>query len=499
MKTKLLSYISKLHVLRSLKVRIFVIILLVGIIPTLVLRHTILDSYKNRAIDVSITDIQNQCKIIANHLINYNYLSDSSSDVIDAELFMLSDLYDGRVIIIDKSCRIVRDTYGISEGKTMISEEVMKCFKGESTSHYDDDNMYIEITTPIIDTITLSDEDSDDKSTESVIKGVMLTSVSADNIQTNLEILSSRATVMQLLAVILLLAVAWGLSQILVKPFERVTTAISEIKDSLNSEPISVPDYVETEHIVSAFNDLLGRMRAVDESRQEFVSNVSHELKTPITSMKVLADSLLAQEDVPVEIYQDFMVDIAEEIDRENKIITDLLSLVRMDRRASDMNIESILLNDLLERLLKRLRPIAKQRNIDVLFESVREVYVEADEVKLSLALSNLIENAIKYNVEYGYVKVTCDADHQFASITIEDNGIGIPEEAQEHVFERFYRVDKSHSTQIGGNGLGLAITRNAILMHRGSIRLESTEGKGTTFFVRIPLIYLTSQEGKGS
>ncbi|MCR4690618.1 MAG: cell wall metabolism sensor histidine kinase WalK [Lachnospiraceae bacterium] len=473
-------------------------ILLVGIIPAVILRYTILQTYMNRAVNVRMTDIQNQCKILANHLINYNYLADNTSDVINAELGMLSDLYDGRVIIIDQSCRIIKDTYGISEGKTMISEEVMKCLKGESTAHYDEENYYIEITTPIVDTLVKQDPLYDeDESQETVVKGVMLTSVSADNIQTNLDILRSRATVMQMLAAILLLAIAWVVSQLLVKPFDRVTTAISEVKDGFNTEQISVPDYIETEHIISAFNDLLGRMKAVDESRQEFVSNVSHELKTPITSMKVLADSLLMQEDVPVELYKEFMVDIADEIDRENKIITDLLSLVRMDKRASDLNIESILLNDLLERLMKRLRPIAKQRNIDVLFESVREVKLEADEVKLTLALSNLIENAIKYNVEYGYVKVTCDADHQFALITVEDNGIGIPPEAQEHIFERFYRVDKSHSKDIGGNGLGLAIARNAILMHRGSVQLESEEGKGTKFFVKIPLIYIKRQEGK--
>ena len=92
--------------------------------------------------------------------------------------------------------------------------------------------------------------------------------------------------------------------------------------------------------------------------------------------------------------------------------------------------------------ILKRLRPIAKQRNIDVLYESAREVFAEIDEVKLTLAISNLVENAIKYNKEYGYVKVSLDADHQFATIMVEDNGIGIPEEAQEHIFERFYRVD---------------------------------------------------------
>ena len=219
---------------------------------------------------------------------------------------------------------------------------------------------------------------------------------------------------------------------------------------------------------------------------------MSHELKTPITSMKVLADSLISQENVPIELYKEFMTDIAEEIERENKIITDLLSLVKMDKTSANLNIENRNLNELIELILKRLRPIAKQRNIDVLYESAREVFAEIDEVKLTLAISNLVENAIKYNKEYGYVKVSLDADHQFATIMVEDNGIGIPEEAQEHIFERFYRVDKSHSREIGGTGLGLAIARNAILLHRGSIKIDSEEGQGTVFTVKIPIIYVS-------
>ena len=208
--------------------------------------------------------------------------------------------------------------------------------------------------------------------------------------------------------------------------------------------------------------------------------------------MKVLADSLISQEDVPIELYKEFMTDIAEEIESENKIITDLLSLVKMDKTSANLNIENRNLNELIELILKRLRPIAKQRNIDVLYESAREVFAEIDEVKLTLAISNLVENAIKYNKEYGYVKVSLDADHQFATIMVEDNGIGIPEEAQEHIFERFYRVDKSHSREIGGTGLGLAIARNAILLHRGSIKIDSEEGQGTVFTVKIPIIYVS-------
>ena len=228
-----------------------------------------------------------------------------------------------------------------------------------------------------------------------------------------------------------------------------------------------------------------------EDSRQEFVSNVSHELKTPITSMKVLADSLLAQEDVPNELYKEFMTDIAEEIDRENKIISDLLSLVKMDKRSSDVNIQETNINQLIELIIKRLRPIAATRDINLVLESFKPVMAEVDETKLSLALSNLIENGIKYNQESGWVHISLNVDNKYFYVKVEDSGIGIPQEDQENIFERFYRVDKSHSREIGGTGLGLAITRSAVLMHHGAIKVYSKEGEGTTFTVRIPLKYV--------
>jgi len=126
-----------------------------------------------------------------------------------------------------------------------------------------------------------------------------------------------------------------------------------------------------------------------------------------------------------------------------------------------------------------------------VVFESNREVIAEVDEVKLTLAISNLVENAIKYNKEHGWVKVTLDADHQYFMIEVSDSGVGIPEESVAQIYERFYRVDKSHSREIGGTGLGLAITKNAVLMHRGSITVTSKEGEGTTFLVKMPLNYI--------
>lgn len=501
MKTKLKKLFYKSKILKSLKARIFFLMMLIGIIPTMFLRYGILQNYEQRAVEVKISDVQTQYKILADHLITYNYLQNTDSEVINAELEQISNLYDGRVIIIDKNFNIIKDTYGLSEGRTMISEEVMECFHGKTISNYDDRNHYIEMTTPIVITSTTSSTEAmesagQEKKTTAApeevnnVEGVMLTSLSTDSIETTIEILSRNALILQVLMFVLLVALALTMSNLLVKPFERVTSAISEVKDGFQTENISVPDYLETEHIITAFNELLGRMRVLDESRQEFVSNVSHELKTPLTSMKVLADSLNAQEDVPIELYQEFMQDIADEIDRENTIINDLLSLVKMDKTHADLNIDVKDINELIELILKRLRPIAKQRDIDVIYESMREVTGEVDEVKLTLAITNLVENAIKYNEEHGYVRVTLDADHQFFTITVEDNGIGIPQEAQEHIFERFYRVDKSHSREIGGTGLGLAITRNVILMHRGSIKVDSELEVGTVFLVKIPLTY---------
>ena len=126
-----------------------------------------------------------------------------------------------------------------------------------------------------------------------------------------------------------------------------------------------------------------------------------------------------------------------------------------------------------------------------LIFESIREVTADVDEMKLSLAITNLVENAIKYNMEEGWVRVTLDADHKFFYLKVQDSGIGIPEDVQDRIFERFYRVDKARSRETGGSGLGLAITRNVVLMHKGAIKLSSKEGEGSTFTLRIPLNYI--------
>lgn len=487
--------LGKMKAVRSLRVRLFLIIMIVGMIPGFLIHFGIMERYMDNAVNIRSNEVQTQVRIIADHLLTYNYMHDNSNDVVNAELAQLSNLYDGRVLIIDSNFKIIKDTYGISEGKTIISEPIIKCCKGSGISSRVTENNYIEIIVPIEEKITNDAAKSTNASpgTATRIVGVMLTSVSMESIIASYEYLEGRAFIIEILSAVILFGIAYFLSRSLLKPFEKITEAINEVKNGFTDEEIHVTEYVETEHIGDAFNQMMGRMKVLDDSRQEFVSNVSHELKTPLASMKVLADSLLAQEEVPNELYREFMTDIAAEIDRENKIITDLLSLVKMTRTSADMNVEPMDINAILELMLKRLGPIAARANVKLVFESRRKVSAEIDEVKMTLAFSNLVENAIKYNVDGGWVKVILDADHQYFTVEVSDSGIGIPQESMEHIYERFYRVDKSHSREIGGTGLGLAITRNVILMHRGSINVKSEEGKGTTFIVKIPLSYIAS------
>lgn len=461
--------------LKSLKFRIFLLIILFGIAPTFLLRTGILSVYEKRAVNTRTVDITSQAKLLASQIVANNYLQDTSSKNITTQLDQLSTIYDGRVMLIDSSFTIVKDTYALDEQKTILAEEVMQAYNGETVQKYDADNHYIEMTFPM-----------HDESGKNVI-GVMLVSVSTDSIAATLAILKQYALMIQFLVAVIVVIAGFAVSTALVRPFRRLTKSIKDVQDGYEADFISVNSYSETETMSAACDEMLRRLQTLDESRQEFVSNVSHELKTPLTSMKVLADSLMGQEDIPVELYREFMTDIGAEIDRENKIINDLLSLVKMDKSAGNINITSVQINELLERIMKRLRPIAQKQNVELVMESFRPVVAEVDEVKLTLALTNLIENAIKYNNPDGWVHVSLNADHQNFFVTVEDNGIGIPKEAQNRIFERFYRVDKSHSREIGGTGLGLSIVKHGVKTLNGRLWLNSEPGQGTEIIMEFP------------
>ena len=428
------------------------LVALAGIVPVLIMRGVFLSSYEKCAVRVRTAEIQNQCTILSNQLSSSGYLTGDISEVMRTELVQLSNIYSGRVMVIDGAFKIQEDTYDMDKGKTIVSGNVIRCFQDKGTSEYNRKNRYIEVTAPII-------------GKDDAVVGVLLVSAPTDSVLDSLEILRNKADVVALatILVIMMIAVLAGIAML--KPFRRITESISAVTEGYDDNYLHENTYTETIELSEAFNKMSGRMKTLDDSKNEFVSNVSHELKTPLTSMKVLADSLLLQEDAPVELYKEFMGDMSEEIERENKMV---------------------------EKILKRLRPIAATRNIELVYESIRPVTAEVDEMKISLAISNLVENAIKYNKDNGWVHVTLNADHKNCYIEVADSGIGIPAEAQEHIFERFYRVDKSHSREIGGTGLGLAIARSAVVMHRGAIKVFSQPSEGTTFTVRIPLNYVS-------
>ena len=475
-----------LDFLKSLKFRFIILITAVIVIPGVLLCFGILNSYESRAVSIRESEVLSQAKILANQIATSDYLENGGADSqeLKAKVDMLTTIYDGRVMVVDDEFKIITDTYNLDDNKIIISKEVVKSFAGAETVNYDSENHYIELSIPITN--------PDDEKSEVI--GAMVVSVSTDNIVLNLVYLSQIAIIIEVIlaAVALFLGIFCTIKML--KPFNKLSSGIEDIKTGYSEYNLEINDCTETRKICEDINSMLSSMKVMDDSRQEFVSNVSHELKTPLTSMKVLADSINSMGDeAPKELYQEFMGDITNEIERETKIINDLLSLVKMDKSSADLNIESVNINELIEQILKRLQPIAEKQQVEVVLESFRPVTAEVDEVKLSLAITNLVENAIKYNKNDGerWVHVSLNADHQYFYLKVEDSGMGIPEESLEHIYERFYRVDKSHSREIGGTGLGLAITRNSILMHRGAIKVHSMLGEGTTFDVRVPLNYI--------
>ncbi len=468
---------DKLRKILSLKVSIFLIFLCIFFITYYSIDRIIIYGFLRKSMDETVTQVKWQSNILASDILAMDFLKNPDSDAADVEIQQMAYAYSARILIINSDYIIVKDNYIFDEGKTIITEDVINAFKGKSHSHINYKSSSAVITTPIIDDT-------------GKISGVIKVSISGyATIQT--------INYMKRISIAVMIALLLVFSGILVFVIYKLTSPAKDMKEAILSlsdgdknARIKKQTIKEYKDIGDAVNVLLDRLESIDGSRDEFVSNVSHELKTPMTSMKVLADSLLATENAPIEMYKEFMQDIAEEIDRENEIIGDLLNLVRTDGERAVLNIETVDVNELMEVVLKRLKPIALKNNIEIIFESMRPVTASIDRVKFIIVLTNIIENAIKYNHPEGWVKITLNADHKFFYVDVSDSGIGIPEECKDQVFERFYRVDKARSRETGGTGLGLAITKNIVLLHKGTIKFYSKENEGTTFNIRIPLNY---------
>ena len=381
----------------------------------------------------------------------------------------------GRVLVIGRDYMVLMDSSGKNENSYLINDNLMDLMKGNTDEiRYDTSNSLV-IMTPVV---------SNDMVVGAVIYKAS-TVEAKDNIKSQVTL---SLIVLAIILVVDIIAIRF-ISHRAVKDINDVNekimhTALGNLQDRLPEDE----GFIEVQVLAENYNDVLERLATIDQTRSEFVSNVSHELKTPITSMKVLAESVTQNEAATVDDYKEFMVDIVDEIDRETKIINDLLTLVRTDSKQDEMNFDEADINEMIETIVKTVKPLANQRAIKLSYDSFREVKARVDAVKLSLAISNLIENAVKYNVDNGWISVSLNADKEYFYIKVADSGVGIPEDAKDRVFDRFYRVDKARSRDTGGTGLGLSITRSIVNAHKGTIKLYSESGKGTTFTVKIPL-----------
>ena len=339
MKDKLLSILKtiKKH-LFSIRFITVLVVLIASLVPLVITKGVVKKHFLDRQIKQLETQLFNTGSLLAGDICKNGYFNRQYDNKINAQIEQISYMYSGRVVIVAANYVVVKDTYVDKENKTLVSYEVNQAFHGITTTNYDSRYGIIEITQPIYATDGSS------------ITGVLMFAVPDTSVKESVQYIDKVMTyaidIVFTIMVLLSLAYAFSVSRPLRKLSESIHGITSGYMDKRLDEN---KGFGEICLISTEVNKMLERLKTLDDSRQEFVSNVSHELKTPITSIKVLADSLNGQDDVPVELYREFMHDIVEEIDRESQIINDLLSLVRMDKTAAGLNPVTQNVNELVE------------------------------------------------------------------------------------------------------------------------------------------------------
>lgn len=446
-----------------------------GLLACIACSKSMLNDYQESCINRKEQEINSYVSRIVSQFGITDYLNSTNNDI-DNELEVASELFGGRIIVVDSTMQIIFDSYHRDTGKTAVVKEIISTFNGVNIFEHDWETQLGTYSYGI----SLNNDGK--------INGSIFLSYSLESEAALLERMSEASKLISIIIIIILMFIAFIISSLIVKPIKNMRKTLMRISAGDLDASLEEKGILEFKNISASVNGMMERVRAISENQQEFVSNVSHELKTPMASIKVLADSLLMQEGADEATYREFLTDINAEIDRENSIISDLLLLARMDKKAAKLNVSLCSMNDILNIVLNRVKPLALKGNVEIIYESYREINAEVDDGKLIMALTNFCENAIKYNKEMGQVRVGLNSDARYVYITVEDTGVGIPEDALSHVFERFYRVDKARDRSTGGTGLGLTIANDIIRMHNGVVKVHSKENVGTTFTIRLPL-----------
>ena len=320
------------------------------------------------------------------------------------------------------------------------------------------------------------------------IAGVLLFSSPIQEMMERLFTLQDQMILYFLIAAAFSGIVALFFSRVITKPIAILTRSIQRMGRGDLSVRVPVKGSGELRRLAQTFNTMSEKLDLLDKSRNQFVSNASHELKTPLATMKILLESMIYQPDMEAELRTEFLTDVNKEIDRLNLIISDLLTLVSMDSKTMRLNRETVNLAQLIKDTAHRLSPMATQRNQEIKLQLADSCETFADSAKLTQVAYNLMDNALKYTQEGGTIRIRLIRSGRDAIFTVSDNGPGIPKEDQAHIFDRFYRVDKARGRNTGGTGLGLSIVHQMVIMHGGSISVDSEEGHGTVFTVELPI-----------
>lgn len=294
---------------------------------------------------------------------------------------------------------------------------------------------------------------------------------------------------MSIVVALLVLALSVVLSRALTRQISELMEAIRSVREGAYSRRAAIRGRDELAEIAAEFNSLTDRLQTTETARRRFVSDASHELKTPLAAIRLLTDSILQTESIDAATTKEFVADIGQEAERLSRITEDLLQLTRLDsgllQQAAPVDVLPVL-----QQVMRMMELVATERDITLTYQAAEDCLVLSTKDELHQIIYNLVDNAIKYSGTGGRAQVMLSHDGAAVTLVVEDNGVGIPEEDLPKVFDRFYRVDKARSRAAGGTGLGLAIVSDTVRRRGGTVAAGNRPGGGARFTVQWPLAH---------
>lgn len=423
-----------------------------------------------------------------------DYLSQANARGLDETVRNAGAELGGRVLLMDRDGKVQSDSFQLAMGQRLNYPEVVSVLVSGQTVDYGVHSLKTGETAQEQNMLSFASGDEwTGYSTAGIVESshvigvLMLVSSVREMMQSLLSLQSNMAVLF--VAVALAAAVAGMIfSRVLTKPITEMTGVIRSMSKGDFGVRVQEKGSGEIRQLAVAFNSMSEQLESLNQTRNQFVSNASHELKTPLATMKIMIESLIYQPEMDNELRTEFLSDVNQEINRLSSIVSDLLTLVQVDSHSSRLNRERMSLAEVIKDTDHRLSPMAAQRGQTVTLSLQDSCDMYADKAKLQQVVYNLMENAVKYTPRDGWIKVNLQRVGRDAVLTVSDSGPGIPRESLPHVFERFYRVDKARGRESGGTGLGLSIVQQYVNLHGGSVKAVSEEGQGAVFTVELPL-----------